>query len=114
MLKDDFIRILHMLDAAKEAISFSNGKTRNDLDGNRMLTLSIIKSIEIIGEAASKVTNETRDQLPEIPWSIIISMRNRLIHAYFDIDLDRLWDTIIDDLPPFIDALEKIVSSENL
>jgi uncharacterized protein with HEPN domain len=67
MLKDDFIRILHMLDAAKEAISFSNGKTRNDLDGNRMLTLSIIKSIEIIGEAASKVTNETRDQLPEFP-----------------------------------------------
>jgi uncharacterized protein with HEPN domain len=103
-----------MLDAAKEAISFSNGNTRNDLDGNRMLVLSIIKSIEIIGEAASKVTNETRDQLPEIPWSIIISMRNHLIHAYFDIDLDRLWDTIIDDLPPFIDTLEKIVSSENL
>lgn len=109
MRKDDIIRIRHMLDAAKEARHFAEGKKRSDLDKGRMLTLSILKSIEIIGEAASKVTKETREYCTEIPWASIIAMRNRLIHVYFDIDLDRLWDTVTDDLPPLIVALERIV-----
>lgn len=114
MRRDDSIRFRHMLDAAQEAISFAKNKTRNDLDKNRMLSLSMVKSIEIIGEAASKVTDETKKRFPEIPWANMIAMRNRLIHAYFDIDLDVLWGTIADDLPPLIDALEKIISSEKL
>jgi uncharacterized protein with HEPN domain len=101
-----------MLDAAKEVMSFAKNKTRKDLDNDRMLTLSLVKSIEIIGEAASKVTDETKKRFPEIPWTNMIAMRNRLIHAYFDIDLDVLWGTIVDDLPPFIEDLEKIISSE--
>ena len=76
-----------------------------------MLTLSIIKAIELIGEAASRVTKESRDLHPEIPWNVIITMRNRLIHAYFDIDLDRVWDTVTDDLPPLITSLERIVKA---
>ncbi len=83
------IRVRHMLDAAKEAISFIRDRTRKDLDNDRMLTLSIVKSVEIIGEAASKITHESREKHPEIPWADIIAMRNRLTHAYFDIDLDR-------------------------
>jgi uncharacterized protein with HEPN domain len=77
-----------------------------------MLVLSLVKSIEIVGEAASKVTKESRDSHPEVPWLNIIGMRNRLIHVYFDIDLDRVWDTITDDLPPVIAALEEIVQKE--
>lgn len=111
MRKDDLFRIRHMLDAAKEAFSFGNGQNRNDLEKDRMRTLSIVKSIEIIGEAASKVSKETQAQCPEIPWADIIAMRNRLIHVYFDIDLDRVVDTINDDLPPLINNLEKIISS---
>ena len=114
MLKDDLIRIRHMLDSAREAISFAQNKTRIDLETNRMLVLSIIKSIEIIGEAAAKVTKESREKYPEIPWSTIVAMRNRLIHVYFDIDLDRVWDTISDDLPPLIIMLEEIVSKEGM
>ena len=87
-------------------------KPGGDLDSERMLVLSIVKSIEIIGEAASKVTQETRETVTEPPWANIIAMRNRLIHVYFDIDLDRVWDTITDDLPPVIAALEKIVQKE--
>jgi len=94
MYKDDLIRFRHMLDAAKETISFIKGKKRSDLDTDRMPALSLVKSIEIMGEAASKVTKESRDSHPEVPWLNIIGMRNRLIHAYFDIDLDRVWDTI--------------------
>lgn len=112
MSKDDLIRMRHMLDAAREAISFAKNKTRNDLDANRMLTLSIVKSVEIIGEAASKVTQKCRDKYKEIPWASVIAMRHRLIHVYFDIDLDRVWDTVTDDLPPLITALEKIISRE--
>jgi uncharacterized protein with HEPN domain len=71
--------------------------------------LSIVKSIEIIGEAASTITKEFRKKHKKIPWANIIAMRNRLIHVYFDIDLDRVWDTVTDDLPPLIAALEKTI-----
>lgn len=111
--KEDEIRLRHMLDAAKEAISFVNDKTRSDLDNDRKLTLSLVKCIEIVGEAATKVTTVTRDQYPAIPWGEIITMRHRLIHAYFDIDLDRVWDTLTDDLPPLIEQLLEILESEN-
>lgn len=112
MRKDDLIRMQHMLEAAKEALSFTRGKQRKDLDSDRMLTLSIIKAIEMIGEAASKVTEESRNLHPEVPWSSIIAMRNRLIHVYFDVNLDRVWDTITDDLPPLIAILETVMSKE--
>lgn len=111
MRKDDLIRVRHMLDAACEAMSFVRNRTRTDLDNDRMLTLSIVKSVELIGEAASRVSKESRDSYPKIPWADIIAMRNRLIHVYFDIDLDRVWDTITDDLPPLITALEEMVDS---
>ncbi len=113
MQKDNIIRLRHMLDAAKEAMSFSENKTKDDLYSNRMLALSIIKAIEIIGEAASTVTKDFRERHKEIPWASIVAMRNRLIHVYFDIDLDRVWDTITDDLPPLIAALETAISQES-
>jgi uncharacterized protein with HEPN domain len=112
MRKDDLVRLRHMLDAAKEAASFAQNRTRSDLDGNRMLALSLVKSIEIIGEAAARVTKTCQRRYPQIPWPNIIAMRNRLIHTYFDIDLDRVWDTVTDDLPPLIDSLENILPPE--
>ena len=112
MRKDDLIRMRHMLESAKEALSFAQNKKRSDLDFDRMLTLSIVKDVEMIGEAASKVTQESRDLHPEVPWASIIAMRNRLIHVYFDIDLDRVWDTITEDLPLLIEILEKVISNE--
>jgi len=102
-----------MLDAAKEALSFAKDKSTKDLYANRMLALSIVKSIEIIGEAASTVTKDFRDKHNEIPWASIVAMRNRLIHVYFDVDLNRVWDTLTDDLPPLIVALEKVLSQES-
>jgi len=112
MRRDDAIRVQHMLDAAREALSFVQGKTRLDLNANRMLVLSLVKSIEIVGEAAASVTQETRDHHPQIPWRDIFSMRNRLIHVYFDIDLDRVWDTLTADLPRLIASLELISPNE--
>ena len=111
MRKDDVVRLRHMLDAATEATSFAANKTRSSLDTDRKLVLSLVKSIEIIGEAAANVTTECREKLPHIPWRDIISMRNRLIHAYFDINLDILWKTVIEDLPPLLAELKKIAKT---
>jgi uncharacterized protein with HEPN domain len=111
MRKDDSIRLHHMLDAAREAESFFRNKTRESLDADRKLAFALVKCIEILGEAAAQISNESREALPQIPWSDIIAMRNRLIHAYFDINLDILWKTIIEDLPPLISELEKILDS---
>ncbi len=99
-----------MLDAACDAIEFTEGRSRGDLGKDRMLALSLVKLIEIVGEAASRVSPKTQAAHPEIPWPDIVGMRNRLIHAYYDIDLDRVWDTVIDDLPPLIEDLEPLVS----
>ncbi len=109
MPKHDFVRIRHILDAAREALSFASGKTRLDLNTNRMLVLSLVKEIEIIGEAAGKVSEETKNKYKTIPWPDMIDMRNHLIHVYFEVDLDILWDTVVSDLPPLIEALDKIV-----
>ena len=112
MPKDDIVRLRHILDAAKEALSFTIGKSRADLNMDRMLALSLVKEIEIIGEAAGKISEETRNKYKTMPWQDMIDMRNHLIHAYFDIDLDILWDTVADDLPPLIETLKKIIQPE--
>ena len=104
----DSIRLRHMLDAAKEALSFTSGKSRTDLESNRMLVLSLVKDIEIIGEAASQVSEEFKASYPQIPWQEIIGMRNRLIHVYFDVDLDVLWSTVTKNLPQLVAELENI------
>jgi uncharacterized protein with HEPN domain len=108
MRKDDLVRLRHMLDAAREALEFTRDRQRGDLDGDRMRTLSLVKCIEIVGETATKVSEETRAKCPALPWVDIIGMRNRLIHGYFDIDLDRVWDTVKDDLPALVAELKRI------
>jgi uncharacterized protein with HEPN domain len=111
MPPSDVIRLRHMLDAAREAIAFGAAKTSDDLTHDRVLTLALVKCIEIIGEAAAKVSAQTRASTPQIPWSDIIGMRNRLIHAYFDVDVNRVSDTLAHDLPPLIACLESVVAS---
>lgn len=106
MRQDDAIRIRHMLDAAREVIEFTQGRTRADLDVDRLLVLALVKDIEIIGEAAYRTSATARDELGDIPWDDIIGMRHRLVHAYFDINLDILWSTAQEDIPSLIATLE--------
>ena len=110
MPRDDLVCLRHMLDAAREAVSFAAGRSRADLDTDRMLVLSLVKCLEIIGEAANTVSASYRDEHSEIPWLDIIGMRHRLIHAYYDVNLDIVWRTVIGDLPPLIASLGGIVS----
>ena len=107
-LNDD-IRLRHMLDAANQAIAFMKGRSKLSLDADAMLLLAVVKAIEIVGEAAAKITKERQADIPQIPWPQIISMRNRLTHAYFDIDTDVVWQTVVEDLPELIRELETVI-----
>lgn len=107
---DDDTRLRHMLDATKQAQMFMQGRSREDLDTNPMLLLAVVKVIEIIGEAAAKVSPERQATMSQIPWPQMVSMRNRLTHAYFDIDTEVVWQTIVEDLPELIDLLENTLS----
>lgn len=96
-----------MLDAARLAAGFAAEHRRADLDTDPLATHGLVRLIEIIGEAASRVTASGREELPEIPWVGIIGMRNRLVHGYYDVDLDIVWNTLLVDLPPLIVQLER-------
>jgi uncharacterized protein with HEPN domain len=102
-----------MLDAAQKAVAFANGRTRTDLDSDEMFMLAEVRLIEIIGEAATAVSDTTRQQLPDIPWRPITATRNRLIHGYFNVDLNVVWSILQNDLPPLIVALQKQLSTND-
>jgi uncharacterized protein with HEPN domain len=114
MPKDDSIRLQHMLDAALEAQLFSENCSRETLSSDRMRVLALIKEFEIIGEAANQVSLESRQQMPDIPWVEMVGMRNRLVHAYFDINLDILWQTLQQDLPYLILKLKKNLENRSI
>ena len=101
-----------MLDAGREAIGFLEHRTRDELDTDRMLTLALMKEIEIIGEAAYQMAEESRAEATGIHWPAIINMRHRLVHDYQAIDLTVLWKTIQEDLPSLVAALEAVLEGE--
>jgi uncharacterized protein with HEPN domain len=98
-----------MIDAAESVGQFAAGRKRGDLDIDRMLLFAIIRAIEVLGEAASKVTEETQAASPEVPWASIVGMRNRLIHGYFDVDSDVVWRTVTEEVPGLLRSLKLLV-----
>jgi uncharacterized protein with HEPN domain len=105
MRDEDRVRVRHMIEAAESALQFVAGRARPDLDTDRMLLFAVVRAVEIIGEAASKVSAETRAAHASIPWGAIIGMRNRLVHAYFEIDADVVWVAVTDEIPALLSRL---------
>ena len=101
-----------MLDAAREAMKSAKQYTRADLEKNRVWTLGIVKCVEIIGEAAGRVSEGTKEKHPRIPWLQMVATLNRLVHAYFDIDLDQVWMAVTEDLPPVVVELKRALKAE--
>lgn len=102
----DEIRIRHLREAAEKAIAYAAGRSRMDLETDELLRLALTKLVEIVGEAAKQTTDAARTELPEVPWSAAARMRDRLVHHYFDINLDVLWSTITEDLPALLAGLD--------
>ena len=108
--RDDDISLRQMCDHAREACQLIAGRQRDDLDRERVLSLALVQLMQIIGEAASRVSEERRQQQPAIPWSPIVALRNRLIHGYDEIDFDILWQILTTDLPPLIQVLDRLLA----
>ncbi len=92
-----------------EAVSMARGRGREDLDTDRQFSLALLKLIEIVGEAASRVSADMRDQYPDIPWPQVIATRHRLVHGYDQVNHRVLWDIVAADLPPLIERLHAIL-----
>ena len=108
----DRLRLLHMRDAADDAINIARGYTRADIEKIKMLQLALVKAVEVIGEAARHVSEETRAQAPDIDWGDIVGMRNNLVHAYWKVNYDVLWEVITYRLPPLLSELTRLIEAK--
>ncbi len=111
ILREDRIRLTHMLEAAQRVIRYCTGITREQLEQDDMRLLAAVKSIEVIGEASTRVSDLTTNRVTTIDWQGIRRMRNRLVHGYDTIDVARVWDAIELDLPPLIASLQSALNS---
>lgn len=109
---DDHVSMRQMLDYARQAVAMAHDRRRSDLESDYMFQLALTRLVEIVGEAASRVSVPTRERYKEIPWPDIVGMRNRLTHGYDVVDLNILWDTVAIDLPELIAGLEKIIEGK--
>ena len=110
MPKDERIYLRHMLDAARKVMAFTQQRQREDMESDEMLSLAIVRLLEILGEASRNVPPYLRERDPQIPWAAIAGTRNRLVHGYFDVDLDIVWAIVTQDIPNLIPQLETILA----
>ena len=113
MQRDDVL-LLDMLNASREAIEFVSGLTYEEFCENRMSQFAVWKSLEIVGEAASRVNIQTKETNAHIPWADIVGMRNHLVHEYFRINLLRVWETVKRDIPILVSQLETLVPPDDV
>jgi len=110
--RDPMVSVRQMLDHAAEVVGMARGRIRADLDTDRMLNLSPVRLVEIVGEAASRVPEELRAKHPGVPWRQTVGMRNRLIHGYDTVNFDILWAIVEKDFPPLIEQLRAIIGEK--
>ena len=113
MWPPDRVRMQHMIEAIESGLRFVRGRTRGDLQTDEMLAFALIRAVEIVGEAASRVSESGRERLPGVPWVDIVSMRTRVIHAYFDVNEDILWATVTESFPALLRELQSALSRES-
>lgn len=98
-MTDDAVYLQHMLDAIERIEAYTDGMSEDAFQNDELVQDGVIRQIEILGEAAKQVSDETRTQYDEIPWTDIAGMRDKLIHGYFNVDLSLVWQTVHHDIP---------------
>jgi uncharacterized protein with HEPN domain len=111
--RDDRIYIKHMIDTANKAIGFVIDFDRKEFDSNELLRLSLTHLLQVIGEAARRISPEFRSIYPTIPWKAIVGMRSKVVHDYLDVDEDVVWSTVKNDLPFIVSELLKIIDFDD-
>lgn len=109
MKKDDSIYLNHILDSIERIEAYTEGMEKDDFFSNNLVQDGTIRQIEIIGEAAKNLSKDLRDNNPQIPWSDIAGMRDRLIHHYFRVNIEAVWDTVKVDIPALKDEILMIL-----
>lgn len=109
MAKSDFVRLNHMLESAQFSMSAVGRKSRQDLEKDKILSFAVIRALEVFGEAASQISKSFQEKHSDIPWRAIIGMRNRLIHAYFDVDYEIIWQAVTREIPEIIPKIEHML-----
>ncbi|MHC5054755.1 MAG: HepT-like ribonuclease domain-containing protein [Planctomycetota bacterium] len=109
MQRDDLVYVGHMLDMARKVLGKVAGLSREDFDGDENLRIAVTHLLQVIGEAASRVSNEFRDAHRDVPWHEIVGMRHKVVHDYLQVDEDVVWDTATEELGPLAESLEQIV-----
>jgi uncharacterized protein with HEPN domain len=113
MNEQDELRLRHMLSYAQEVMQFTQGRNQSELETDMLLERALRYSIGIIGEAASHISQELRDETSDIPWADIVGMRNFLFHAYFRIDAPILWRTATESVPHLAEQIRDLLKRDN-
>ena len=113
MKQKDIVYIKHIKDAIKSILEYTKDANKESFNSNELIQDAVIRRIEIIGEAAKNVSNEFIDKYSDIPWKKIVGMRDKLIHGYFNVDVGRVWNVIIDEIPVLKEQIEEIIEKEN-
>jgi len=108
MPKDDSVYVGHMLDTARRAVRLADGKQRADFLADEKLRLALARLVQVVGEAARRVSEAYCSTTPSIPWKAIVGMRNKLVHDYMGVDEEMVWDTVTSELPDLIERLTRL------